>query len=218
MSKGQYFYHRCKFLCIQDTNLAIWYTTDVSSDITVPPVAHLGLDLKIYRGYVNYNLYNELNNHRVYWVKPDKLDLKDDFVYYTPQKKQQIYTIKAKCYALAYLINSFEFCYETAKSFDDREVFNRYLTIAKNNDWNNKWVHGFAQAHKITHEQAIKLIKFKLEEEDTILYKIEMAKFQFIREINDCNTVEEVNRVYERTAVTFIYPTRPNLKDLIGQI
>ena len=93
-----------------------------------------------------------------------------------------------------------------------------FRSIAKNNDWDNKWVHGFAQAHKITHEQAIKLIKFKLEEEDTILYKIEMAKFQFIREINDCNTVEEVNRVYERTAVTFIYPTRPNLKDLIGQI
>jgi hypothetical protein len=218
MSRQTHFYHRCKMLCVQDTNLALWYTTDVSSDITVPPVAHLGLDLKIYRGYVNFNLYNEINNFRVYCLGPDKIKLKDDFAFYTEQKRQQIYTIKAKAYALAYLINSFEFCYETAKSFDDREVFNRYLTIQKNNDWDNRWVHGFAQAHKITHPQAVKLINFKLEEEDSILYKIEMAKFQMIREINECNTVEEVTRVYERTAVTFIYPTRPNLKDLIGQI
>lgn len=218
MKPSSNFYHRCKMLCVQDTNLAIWYTTDVSSDITVPPVAHLGLSLKVYRGYVNFNLYNEINNFRVYYAGPEKIDLKDDFYYVTEEKRQQIYTIKAKCYALAYLINSLEFIYDMAKSFEDKDVFNRYLTIQKNNDWDNKWIKGFAKAHKITNEQAIKLIKFKLEEEDTTLYKIEMARFQMIREINECTTVEEVNRVYERAAVTFIYYTRPNLKDLIGQI
>lgn len=218
MKKGEYYYHRCKMLVVQDTNLVIWYTTDFSSDIKVPPVGHLGLDYRVYRGYVNYNLYNEIANFRLYCPTPEKIEVKDDFYYYTEQKKQQIYTIKAKAYALAYLINSFEFVYETAKSFENTEVFNRYLTIQNNNDWQNKWVFGFAQAHNITHEQAVKLIKFKLEEEDTIRYKIEMAKFQCVKEINDCNTVDEVNQVYERAAVTFIYAKRPNLKDLIGPV
>lgn len=207
--------HRFRCLVDQTTKIIVWMgyeAADLLPTLVDASLNYMRLNFEssydIYRGYERYILYSSADPAQIVEVKNNLDKLSSEFV--------RIQLLRAKATALASIGHNIKNSYERLHYFDTK-LIDAYRTSVS--DPESDWVKFVSNEFNLDADSAVRLMKFKIEEYDSIVFMLETLRITSSNTIKAATTLADVDEAYMQIMTTMlrhsVTPLR-NRAEIIG--
>ena len=157
-------------------------------------------DLNVWEEYCKYDLF--LHSGGIVASVPEKT-LKGDL-----QEFSQLELKRAKATAIEFLELSIELQYEKL-GFS----YTYMIDNIKHSGITDKWILLFQQEYNCSYDDAKKLISFKLEEYDNLVFNLEQIRLSYTNKFIKASSLNELDEIFDLSMTSLLITSRINLKE-----
>lgn len=177
----------------QITKIVVWMSLDEFN--YDPPVLDSNLVLIHYRGSTDILLWKEFSNYQLYLISGEPIARNTTDIDINQTKIQ-----RTKAYALQYITAGIDYHY-TRLGYKTSLNHLRGINLAE-----SKWISLYQDEFNCSSTEALKLINFKLDEYNSVVYRLESIRLKFINQLKAATSVDIIDNIYHSTAIAIMKP------------
>lgn len=197
---------RIKLLVDQATNQIVWLT--MNGNEIYPPIIDpslTGVNFASFTELTDGEIWDNFNNYRLFLNKGFTVEEAPDK---NSAEHKRIRLLRFKAFAVEIINGSVDFRYQTL-GYTNTTMYEQFRKPE-----GSMWVNFFQTEYNCNEQQALDLIKFKLEEYDTAVYKLESTRISSTNRIIKATSEDEVQEALDLFGIILLTKNITILKDL----